>query len=278
MTTRARAALALVLLVLAPITARSQAPPSPGSIIERVGFDQKLGAQVPLDLTFHDETGQTVRLKDLMRPNRPVVLALVYYNCPMLCTQVLNGLTRGLKPLALELGSDFDIITVSIDPKDTPELAGRKKASYLGLYGREGREAGWHFLTGAPPAIEALAAAVGFRYTFNPGSGQYAHAAGVVVLTPDGRAARYFYGIEFAPRDLQFGLMEASAGRVGSAISRAMLLCYDYDAATGKYTLSILRLSQALSVATALGLAGMVAYLLRRERRSTPKLAHPATP
>lgn len=251
----------------ASFAAAAQGQDGPGKVLQTIAFDQKLDAQVPLDLSFRDETGASAPLTSYFNHKRPVILALVYYQCPMLCSQVLNGLTRGLRPLALELGSDYDILTVSIDPKDTPEVAALKKANYLKSYGREGRAAGWHFLTGDPKSIEVLAESVGFRYSFNPATGQYAHAAGIVVLTPGGRVARYFYGIDFSPRDLQFGLVEAAAGRIGSRISKMLLLCYDYDAATGKYTLSILRFSQVLGVVTALGVGLMVALLLRRERR-----------
>ena len=171
---------------------------------------------------------------------RPVILAPVYYRCPMLCNQVLNGLTRSLKPLSLDAGKDFDIVAVSINPDEKPELAAMKKLSYLERYDRPGSESGWHFLTGEEASIEALTRAIGFRYTYNPRTKLYAHAAGVVVVTPDGRVARYFYGIDFPAKELQAELERARQGRVGAPIGRLLLLCYDYDAATGKYTLSIL--------------------------------------
>jgi protein SCO1/2 len=250
-------------LLAATPAVRGQVPPS--SILERVGFDQKLGAAVPLDLVFRDETGAATPLGAYFHRQRPVLLALVYYNCPMLCTEVLNGLTRSLRPLRLELGSDYEVVTVSIDPKDTPELARLKKRNYLERYGRGGGESGWHFLTGTPSAIEPLAEAVGFRYDFNPATGQYAHAAGIVILTPDGRVARYLYGIDFPMRDIEFGLMEAAAGRVGTPIAKLLLLCYDYDAASGRYTLSILRLTRVLGIGTVLAVAGLVTWLVRRE-------------
>jgi protein SCO1/2 len=251
----------------AAIAQRAPRPPRPGSILEKVGFDQKLDAQVPLDLAFRDESGRTVRLGDYFQ-KRPVILTLVYYNCPLLCTQVLNGLGRGIKPLALGVGKDFEIVTVSINPEETPELAARKKAAYLARYDRDGAEHGWHFLTGRQPEIEALARAVGFRYIYNPQSKLYTHAAGLVIVTPQGRAARYLFGVEFAPRDLQFGLMEASAGRIGSPIQQLVLLCYDYNAATGKYTLAIVRIIRVLGSATALALAIFLIVMFRRERRA----------
>jgi protein SCO1/2 len=255
---------ALAALAAQPASAQVRTPP--GKLLERVGFDQRLGAQVPLDLAFRDESGRSIPLREFFG-QRPVILAPVYYNCPMLCTQTLNGLTRGLKPLTPSIGTDFEVIALSIDPSETPELARRKKAAYLRRYDRQGAERGYHFLTGDAGAIAELTRAIGFRYTYNPQTRQFAHAAGVVVLTPQGRIARYFYGVDYSPRDLQFGLMEASAGRIGTALAWLPLLCYDYDAATGKYTLAILRLTRILGTATALGLAALVLVLLRRERR-----------
>ncbi len=166
-----------------------------------------------------------------------MILAPVYYQCPLLCNQLLNGLTRSLKPLSLDAGKDFDVVAFSIDPEETPELAGKKKAGYLERYDRPGTESGWHFLTGEAASIEALTRAIGFRYTYNPQTKLYAHAAGIVVVTPDGRIARYFFGIDFPARELQAELERARQGQVGSPIARLLLLCYDYDAATGKYTL-----------------------------------------
>jgi protein SCO1/2 len=196
-----------------------------------------------------------------------VIVAPVYYRCPMLCNQVLNGLTRSLKPLSLDAGKDFDVIAVSIDPSETPELAARKKSNYLERYDRPGTESGWHFLTGAEPSITELTRAIGFRSTYNPRTKLYAHAAGVVVATPDGRVARYFYGVDFPAKDLQAELERARAGRIGSPIGRLLLLCYDYDAATGKYTLSILRLTRILGMATVAALGGFLFVMFRRERR-----------
>jgi protein SCO1/2 len=261
--TRSALAAAAVLLL---------ARPSPGAepigrIVDRVGFDQKLGDRVPLELAFRDESGGRVRLGDYFG-RRPVVLAPVYFNCPMLCTQTLNGLARALKPLSLSIGREFDVVTVSIDPSETPELARLKKAAYLKRYDRAGAERGWHFLTGEQPSIDALARSIGFRYTYNPATRQYAHAAGIVLLTPDGTISRYFYGVDYSPRDVQFGLMESSAGRIGSALAWLPLLCYDYDAASGKYTLAILRLTRVFGLGTLAALAGAVALMLRRERRA----------
>jgi len=233
--------------------------------VNQVGFDQKLGVQLPLGLRFRDESGRELTLGDLFG-RRPVILAPVYYRCPMLCNQVLNGLTRSLKPLSLDAGKDFDIVAVSINPDEKPELAAMKKLSYLERYDRPGSESGWHFLTGEEASIEALTRAIGFRYTYNPRTQLFAHAAGVVVVTPDGRVARYFYGIDFPAKELQAVLERARQGRVGAPIGRLLLLCYDYDAATGKYTLSILRLIRVLGIATAVALGSFVFVMFRRER------------
>ncbi|MBX6311347.1 MAG: SCO family protein [Isosphaeraceae bacterium] len=272
-----RGALVGSILSMTAVTASAQ---SSGTLLQSVGFDQKLGAPVPLDLMFRDESGRVIRLGDYFG-KRPVILTLVYYNCPLLCTQTLNGLARGLKPLTPSIGQDFEVVTVSIDPTETSELAKAKKAAYLRRYGRPGSESGWHFLTGEADSIAKLARAVGFRYSYNPRTRLYAHAAGLVVATPDGRLSRYFYGIDYSPKDLQFGLMESSAGKIGSPIKRLLLFCYDYDAATGRYTLAIVRLMQVLGTATALALGTYLVVMLRRERRpvtAPPQPAPPASP
>jgi protein SCO1/2 len=265
------AACAWFALLLAPIAAPAQA--TPNTLLQDVGFDQNLGRTIPLDVVLRDETGKQVRLGDFVS-TRPVILTLVYYRCPLLCGQELNGLARSLKPLALNPGTNFDLVTLSIDPSETPELAAAKKAAYLEKYGRPGAARGWHFLTGEASSIGQVARAAGFRYVYNPRTKLFAHAAGLVILTPRGQIARYLYGIDYSPKDLQFTLIEASAGRVGSPISRVLLFCYDYDAATGKYTLAILRLIRILGTATALALAAVVVTLIRRERRGA--LAAPA--
>jgi protein SCO1/2 len=234
-------------------------------ITSKVGFDQKLGAQVPLDLLLEDENGQQIRFGDFLR-GRPVVLALVYYRCPLLCTQVLNGLTRSLKALRLNPGTDFDVVAVSIDPDEAPELASRKKEAYLERFDRPGTESGWHFLVGQTGPIAQLASAVGFRYQYNTQTKLYAHAAGIVILTTDGRVARYFFGIDYPPKELQNELERAAAGRVGPATRRLLLLCYDYDAAAGKYTLSIVRIIRILGTTTVLSLGMFLLLMFRRER------------
>jgi len=259
----------LILLVgLLVVVPASIAQETPGSITDRVAFDQKLGNQVPLDAVFRDESGRTVRLGKYFE-KKPVILNLVYYNCPLLCTQVLNSLTRSLRPLSMSIGKDFDVVTVSIDPTEDAILASQKKEAYLRRYDRPGpeSEAGWHFLTGDTPAIEALAKSVGFKYSFNPRTKLYAHAAGIVILSPTGVISRYFYGLDYPAKDVQFVLKEAAGGKVGSPISRVLLLCYDFDSATGKYTLSILRVLRFAGISTALAVATFMAIMFRRDRR-----------
>jgi len=243
-----------------------QAQPLSKEQVERIGIDQHLDEQLPLDLVFADERGRQVKLGEYFG-DKPVVLTLVYYECPMLCTQVLNGLVRTLRMISFELGRDYEVVTVSFDPRETPELAAAKKAEYAKSLGKPGAETGWHFLTGAQDQIDQLAQAVGFRYEFDQRTGQYIHAAGIVVLTPTGVLARYFYGIEFSPKDLRLGLIEAANEQIGNPVDQFLLLCFHYDPASGKYSLAVLktlRLAGGLTV-FAIGLYVLVA--LRRERR-----------
>jgi protein SCO1/2 len=234
-----------------------------------IGLDQRLGTKVPLDLPFLDEQGRTVRLGDYFG-RRPVILSLVYYECPMLCTQVLNGLATAIRPLQFSVGREFDIVTVSFDPKDTPELATAKKASYLQEYNRPGAEAGWHFLTGTPASIDALTRAVGFRYTYDSTQDQYAHASGIMVLTPDGALSRYFYGIEYWPRDVRFALMDASEQKIGSIIDQLLLPCFHYDPKTARYSVAVMALVRYAGVGTLAALVVGVAVMRRREHAAGP--------
>jgi protein SCO1 len=236
-------------------------------ITSEVGFDQKLGDEIPLNLRFRNEMGREIRLGDYFG-ERPVILVLLYYRCPLLCSQVLNGLTRSLRPLSASAGMDFDVLAVSISPEETPKLANQKRSAYLDRYDRPGTEHGWHFLVGEQGPIGELAGTVGFRFKYNPQTKLYAHAAGIVILTPSGRIARYFYGIDYPPKELQNELVRAEAGKIGSPIGRLLLLCYDYDAATGKYTLSIVRLLRVLGTVTALSLGAFLGVMFRRERRA----------
>ncbi len=208
-------------------------PALPGAL-QGVGIDQRLNQQVPLDLIFRDEAGRPVPLSTFFH-GKPVLLALVYYECPMLCTQILNGVAGGLKAVSFNPGQDFEVVSVSFDPKDTPEIAAAKKQSYVRRYGRPNTVNGWHFLTGDPASIRALTDAVGFHYKYDAATGQFAHASGIMILTPDGRLSRYFYGVEYAPRDLRLGLVEASANKIGSPVDQILLFCYHYDPSTGKY-------------------------------------------
>ena len=235
--------------------------------IEKIGIDQHLDEELPLNLVFKDEQGQQVKLEQYFG-SKPVVLTLVYYECPMLCTQVLNGLVRSLRMLSFEMSRDYEVVTVSFDPRETPELAAAKKAEYVKTLGKPGAEAGWHFLTGTQDQIDQLAKAVGFRYEFDERTNQYIHAAGIVVLTPTGRLARYFYGIEFSPKDLRLGLIEASNEQIGSPIDEFLLLCFKYDPASGKYTLAILNTLRIAGGLTVMVLAIYLVTTLRRERRN----------
>ena len=234
------------------------------ALLRDVGLDQKLGNAIPLDLVFRDEHAHTVALGQFFR-QKPVILTLVYYQCPMLCTEVLNGLLRSAKELPLEIGKDFTIVTVSIDPTERPILANVKHELYTGLYGRPGGQQGWHFLTGDEAQIKALAQAVGFRYAYDSASGQFAHASGIMLLTPEGKLARYFYGISYPPRDLRLALVEASEEKIGSPIDQILLYCFHYDPATGKYGLVISRVIKAAGALTVLSLGLVIAILFRRE-------------
>jgi protein SCO1 len=252
--------------LIAGIESAARGQPVSGGVVSQVGFDQKLGVQLPLALRFRDDSGRELLLGDLFG-RKPVILVPVYYGCPLLCNQLLTGLTRGIKPVSLDAGRDFEVVAFSIDPEETSALAGKKKAAYLERYDRPGAASGWHFLTGDRASIASLAEAIGFRYTYNPRTKLFAHAAGIVIVTPDGRVGRYFYGIDFPPKELQAELERARAGRVGNPIGRLLLLCYDYDSATGKYTLSIVRLIRVLGTTTALTLAGFLVVMFRREAR-----------
>ncbi len=232
-----------------------------------IRIDQKLDTQVPLDLSFVNSVGQTVQLADLLL-GRPAILNLVYYECPMLCTQVLNGLLRSIKVLSLDVASDYDIITVSIDPTETSALAKAKKKEYVGRYRRDGAENGWHFLTGTQDQITRLADAVGFRYEFDKETDNYAHASGIMVLTPEGRLARYFYGIDYAPKNLRLGLIEASQNNIGNPVDQLLLLCFQYDPSTGQYSLAVFNTVRVAGAITVAVLVSFVVLMLRRDRRS----------
>lgn len=276
------ASLALVLaaFVLTGGSARAQGPAAgmqqgtttPGDptaakpgLLSQVGMEQRIGQPVPLDLPFVDETGAAVTLGDYFG-TRPVVLALVYYECPMLCTQVLNGLVTAIGVINFDVGREFDVVVVSFNPKEGPGLAAQKKAAYVERYGRPQTAGGWHFLTGSASSIARLTEAIGFKYALDAETGQYAHGPAIEVLTPKGTIARYFYGIEYSARDLRFGLIEASEERIGSAVDDVLLLCYHYDPATGKYGAAILDMVRVGGIATMLAFVTFVVISVRRER------------
>jgi protein SCO1 len=248
----------------------------PGPLRE-IGFDQRINEQMALDTTFVDEAGRRVPLAGYFG-RHPVVLVFAYYDCPMLCTQVLNGLGSALAILSLEPGKDFEIVTISFDPRDTPAAATAKKARYVERYNRPGAAAAWHFLTGDQASIDRVTRAAGFRYVWDADTKQFAHPTGVIVLTPDGRLARYLFGIEYGPRDLRYALVEASDGRVGSAVDSLLLYCYHYDPVTGRYGLVIMRAVRIAGVATVLALGTFIVVMVRRENRQAPlpDTRHPA--
>ncbi len=254
-----------LLLSIATVRADDDRPP----LLRDVGLDPKLGATVPADLAFRNEAGDPVTLGQYFG-GQPIVLSLVYFGCPMLCGQVLNGVTATLRTLSLDAGKDFTVLTVSFDPHDGPEAARQRKRDVLARYGRPAAERGWHFLTGDADAIRALTDAVGFRYAWDEGGKQFAHVAVVMVLTPDGRVARYFPGVDYPPRDLRLGLVEASAGRIGSAVDRVLLFCYRYDGATGRYTLVIENAVRAGALLTLAALGTLVVVLRLQETRRSP--------
>jgi protein SCO1 len=269
-------AAALIVSLAVPALAAAQGPlsrPAPGTaasaqvpMLKEVGIDQKPDAQVPLDVEFSDEKGAAVTLRQFFG-QRPVVLALVYYDCPMLCTQVLSGLAGSLQGVTFEVGKDYDVLVVSFDPGETPAQAAERKKTFVRRYLRDVNPASVHFLTGREESIHALTSAVGFRYAYDKAIDQYAHPAAITILTSAGRVSRYLYGVEFAPRDLKLALVEASAGKIGGVVEQAMLFCYHYDPDTGKYGFVIMNVVRAAGALTVLVMAGFILYFLRRERQ-----------
>lgn len=258
--------------------------PDPGTsselvpdILAKVGIDQKLDSQVPLDLTFRDDTGRTVKLADYFG-KRPVILSLVYYECPMLCTQVLNGAVAAFKVLNFTIGDEYDVITVSFNPKETPALAAQKKSTYLAKYGRKDSATGWHFLVGDQDSIDALTESVGFRYTFDESTQQYVHASAIMVLTPQGRVSKYFYGIEYSPKDIRLGLIEGSGGRIGTPVDQVLLYCFHYDPHSGKYSMIVMNVLRLAAVATVALIGGFMVVMWGRDRRKTKNALAAAPP
>ncbi len=242
--------------------------------LKKVGIEQRLGETVPLDAVFKDENGREVKLGEYFSKGRPVVLALVYYECPMLCNQVLNGLTGSMKGITLDAGKDFDVVAISFDASenDKPELAKNKKASYLERYGRPGTDAGFHFLTGTQASIDAVTQAVGFTYEWDEKSKQFAHASGIMIANPDGKLSRYLYGIDYSPKDLKFGIMESAENKVGSVTDQLLLYCYHYDPSTGKYGFAILSSLRLAGIATLLGMGLMGFVFWRRNKNKAAKI------
>jgi protein SCO1/2 len=276
--------IAITLVILWPVAGHAQmaGTPAPGyrrepgtaasavpAPLRDIGFDQHVGRRLPLDEVVRAEDGGVAPLARYFGA-RPVVLVFAYYSCPMLCTLVVNGLATAVGVLSLEPARDFDVVVISFDPHDTPASAAAKKASYLERYKRSGARAGSHFLTAEPPSIERLTKAAGFRYVWDARTNQFAHPTGVIVVTPDGRLARYLFGIDYGPRDLRLALVEASAGRVGTAVDSLLLYCYHYDPMTGRYGFLVMRALRVAGVATVLILAAFIAVMIRRERSRPP--------
>jgi protein SCO1/2 len=253
----------------APMAGYRRDASSPASAVPKplreIGFDQRLDAPLPMDTTFRDEHGRQVQIGQYFGA-KPVILSFVYYDCPMLCSQIISSLTSTLRTMSLTPGRDFEVVMVSFDPREGPELAARKKAEYLARYDRAPGDAGWHFLTGDEPSIQRLTQAAGFRYAWDEDTQQFAHPAGVIVATPDGRPARYLFGIEYGPRDLRLALVESSEGKVGSPVDALLLYCYHYDPMTGRYGILIMRMLRLAGAATVVALAAFIFVMLRRER------------
>jgi protein SCO1/2 len=241
--------------------------------LENVGIEQHLDAQVPPDLTFVDDAGKPVKLGDYYG-RKPLILNLVYYNCTMLCGEALAGLASAMRLVKFDVGNEFDVVTVSFDPRETTEMAAAKKKDYVARYGRANAAAGWHFLTGPPESIDALTKAVGFQYQYDPKTNQYAHATAIMVLTPQGRISRYFYGVDFPPKDLRMGLVEASQGKIGNAVDAVLLYCYHYNPESGKYGAMVANILRLAAGATILLLGGLL-FILWRLDRSVPRRTLP---
>jgi protein SCO1/2 len=238
-------------------------------VLINVGFEPTLNGQIPLDLAFRDEAGRDVRLGDYFGQQKPVLLALVYYGCPMLCNQVEQGVVGSLKMLSFNAGRDFDVVFVSFDPRESPDMAAQKKAAALSHYGRRETAAGWHFLTGSEESITAITKAANFRYSFDAKSGIFAHASGIMLLTPGGRISRYFYGVEYPSRDVRLGLVDASAGKIGNPIDHLLLYCFQYDPSTARYSATILRIVRLGGIATILAFGAAFLIFRRRDVRTT---------
>ena len=277
------ALVAFVTFVCCSAAAAQQQPGMPGSMGHQTGivashvppqfkavtFAQRLNTRLPLDVRFRDEAGRTVALGEYFG-KRPVVLAFVYYQCPMLCSQIMNGISSALKVVPFTAGTDFDVVLVSFDPRDTPEAANAKKRAHLEHWNARDTAGGWHFLTGDEDAIRQVTSSAGFTYQWDDASGQFAHVSGVLTATPDGRLSRYFYGVEFSPKELRMALVESSEGRVGSPIEELLLYCFHYDPTSGRYGLVVMNLVRLGGALTFAFVAGFVWLMRRRESRALP--------
>jgi protein SCO1/2 len=248
-----------------PVTYPGRSSNETPTLLREIGFDQKLGMALPLDAPFLDETGAAVRLGDYFG-QRPVVLTLVYFDCPMLCTISLNGLTSALDILPFEPGREFELVSISFDPKERPAQAAAKKKLQLARYKRPSAASGWHFLTGSQESIDRVTKAVGFRYAWDAETKQFAHPAGTVIATTDGRVSRYLFGIEYAPKDLRLSLVESGDGKIGGLVDQALLFCYQYNPHTGRYSTAILGVIQVAAILTVLALGGFIFVMRRREK------------
>ncbi len=257
----------LVLCLLLSNAFRTAAQIISDDTLKKIQFDQKLGAQISLDETFRDETGKTVQLGEYFG-KKPVILVLGYYGCPMLCTFVLNGMIGSLQDMPWEIGNQFEVVNVSIDPNETPALAAAKKKTYLRRYGRRDASRGWHFLTGDEPAIQRVASEVGFNYLYDPASKQYAHPSGLVILTAQGKVAHYLSGVIYSPKELNDALVDASRRKIGSPIRQLFLLCFHYSPISGKYGPLIMTIVRAFGVAILLALIGCIAVMSRRDMKN----------
>lgn len=266
-----------ILLALFILTAQASAYPeapdyvtSNAQLLQKAGVDQKLNAQVPPDITFKDSTGTQVTIGKYFQPGKPVALALVYYSCNMLCPMTLDGITKSLKELSVSPGKDYNVVIVSFNPQETPDIAAAKKLEYTAEFNRPGTEYGWHFLTGDEKNINRLADAVGFRYFYDTRTQQYGHASAIMLLTSDGHVSRYFYGLEYAPEDLRLGLVEASQGHIGSLADSILLLCCKYDPTTAKYGLMVTRLLSIGGILTILAIGSMIGFFVIRDKNRLP--------
>jgi protein SCO1/2 len=269
-TTIGVAALLLAAFALQAQTVPNNMGPTAATLplaLQNVGFEPQLNAQMPLDLAFHDETGREVRLRDYFG-QKPVVLAFVYYNCPMLCNQVQQGVVGTLRMLSFNPGRDYQVVFVSFDSRETPGMAAEKKKTALAHFRRPETDSGWHFLTGSQESVSAATRAANFRYNLSAKTNLFAHASGVLLLTPDGRISRYFYGVEYPGRDMRLGLVEASAGKIGTPIDHVLLFCYQYDPTTATYSAAILKIVRLGGILTILAMVGGILIFRRRDARA----------